>query len=475
MSRVVAGTLLLPNGQPMANASIYFTAKRTEPVSIIEGSNTFFTTNNAGVYNQSVVNGFYAVSIEYIADASGAYTRRWQLGDVFIETGAPSTLEALIIASNVPDDIALGVFYEILEEAQAAAASASASAAAAAASAASIIIGTGPTEIPNTTILNSRLGTAGNLGTAAQQNSDSFASSAQGAKADSAIQTAALNDRLGTAGNLGTAAQQNSDAFATAAQGTKADSAIQTPALNTRLGTVGNLGTAAQQNSDAFATAAQGVKADSAIQTAVLNTRLGTTGNLGNAAQATATTSSTDTTVGRVAIVRSDGFFGIGNTGGIQNLPTSGAGSGDSQSIPTGRYICLSSSFASPPFGSVDVYLDVHRGGASQAVQVAHVFGGAPRMASRNYSSGVWSAWNEIWGTVNTSANVQSVLRAANNAEIRSSINSSLLPAYTLGTVPVVSFFPNLLIVITDLSGGREPCFSDGTNWRRCSDRSIAS
>lgn len=214
MSRVVAGTLLLPNGLPMANASIYFTAKRTEPVSIIEGSNTFFNTSAAGVYNQSVVNGFYAVSIEYIADASGAHTRRWQLGDVFIEDGATTTLEALIIASNVPDDIALGVFYQILEEAQAAAASAAASAEAAAASAASISIGTGPTQIPTNTILNVRLGTAENLGTAAQQNSTAFATAAQGTKADSAIQTTDLNTRLGTAGNLGSMAQQASNAVA---------------------------------------------------------------------------------------------------------------------------------------------------------------------------------------------------------------------------------------------------------------------
>lgn len=173
MSRVVAGTLLLPNGQPMANASIYFTAKRTEPVSIIEGSNTFFTTNNAGVYNQTVVNGWYAVSIEYIADSSGAHTRRWSLGDVFIEDGAASTLEALIIASNPPSDLPLALFYEILADAQQAAADAQAAAIAAAASAASIAVGTGPTNIPNTTILNSRLGTSGNLGTMAQQNSSS--------------------------------------------------------------------------------------------------------------------------------------------------------------------------------------------------------------------------------------------------------------------------------------------------------------
>lgn len=48
------------------------------------------------------------------------------------------------------------------------------------------------------------------------------------------------------------------------------------------------------------------------------------------------------------------------------------------------------------------------------------------------------------------------------------------LPAYTLGTLP--SATPAWqMIVVTDLTGGAEPCFSDGTDWRRFSDRSVAS
>lgn len=138
MSRTVTGTLLLPNGQPMANARIFFTAKRTEAVSIIDGVNAFFDTNGSGVYNQVIVDGFYSVSIEWQADPSGVSSRRWNLGDAVIEGGANTTLEALLIATNPPDDVALTVFYEILEQTQQACDDAEAAAIAAAASAATI-------------------------------------------------------------------------------------------------------------------------------------------------------------------------------------------------------------------------------------------------------------------------------------------------------------------------------------------------
>lgn len=295
MSRVVAGTLLLPNGQPMANASIYFTAKRTEPVSIIEGSNTFFNTNAAGVYNQSVVNGFYAVSIQYIADASGAHTRRWQLGDVFIEDGATTTLEALIIASNVPDDIALGVFYQILEEAQQAATDAQAAADAAAASAASISVGTGLTQIPNNTILNTRLGTSGNLGTAAQR--------AIGTGGTGVSDNTQLNTRLGTAGNLGTAAQKTI--------GTGTSDVSDNAQLNTRLGTAGNLGTAAQRT--------VGTAGANISDNTQLNVRLNTSGNLGSlAAQNANAVAVTGGSVTGLSGLESSGI-NVGNTSNANN------------------------------------------------------------------------------------------------------------------------------------------------------------
>lgn len=48
------------------------------------------------------------------------------------------------------------------------------------------------------------------------------------------------------------------------------------------------------------------------------------------------------------------------------------------------------------------------------------------------------------------------------------------LSAYTFATRPPPSP-PWRLAVLTDIAGGAEPCFSDGTDWRRCSDRTIAS
>src|SRR5690554_7412398 len=106
MSRLVAGTLLLPDGTPMAGASIYFTAKRTEPDAIVKGIDAFFKTNSTGIYSQEIENGWYTVTIEY--QLSGTYPRRWSLGEVVIEDGPTTTLNALIIAMTPPDDPNLG-------------------------------------------------------------------------------------------------------------------------------------------------------------------------------------------------------------------------------------------------------------------------------------------------------------------------------------------------------------------------------
>lgn len=118
MSRLVAGTLLLPDGTPMAGAAVYFTAKRTEPDAIVKGIDAFFKTNSSGVYSQEIENGWYTVTIEY--QLSGTYPRRWTLGEVVIEDGPTTTLNALIIAMTPPDDPNLGIFQQLLLEAQAA-------------------------------------------------------------------------------------------------------------------------------------------------------------------------------------------------------------------------------------------------------------------------------------------------------------------------------------------------------------------
>lgn len=168
MPRTLAGTLLLPNNTPLSNAKIHLTAKRVEPSSILTGINTSFTTDSSGVYSRVVVDGWYQVAIEYLDPTSGSNVGRRNVGDIFVDSTPGSvTLNALLIATTPPEDPNLGIFYELLAQATAQAAAAESSAAAAAASAASITIGTGPTNIPNTTILNARLGTSGNLGNGA--------------------------------------------------------------------------------------------------------------------------------------------------------------------------------------------------------------------------------------------------------------------------------------------------------------------
>lgn len=47
--------------------------------------------------------------------------------------------------------------------------------------------------------------------------------------------------------------------------------------------------------------------------------------------------------------------------------------------------------------------------------------------------------------------------------------------AYTVGTLPDAATWINAQVVCTNETGGRVPVFSDGTNWRRVTDRAIAS
>lgn len=48
------------------------------------------------------------------------------------------------------------------------------------------------------------------------------------------------------------------------------------------------------------------------------------------------------------------------------------------------------------------------------------------------------------------------------------------LPAFVKSDLPPALTNAAVLIYVTDLTGGAEPCISDGTNWRRLSDRSVA-
>jgi len=51
----------------------------------------------------------------------------------------------------------------------------------------------------------------------------------------------------------------------------------------------------------------------------------------------------------------------------------------------------------------------------------------------------------------------------------------TVLKSYTVATVPAAASWTAGMIYVTDETGGAIPAFSDGTNWRRVSDRAIIS
>lgn len=50
-----------------------------------------------------------------------------------------------------------------------------------------------------------------------------------------------------------------------------------------------------------------------------------------------------------------------------------------------------------------------------------------------------------------------------------------VLVEYTVSTLPDASLWEHGLIYVSDESGGAQPAFSDGTNWRRQTDRAVVS
>lgn len=145
---------------------------------------------------------------------------------------------------------------------------------------------------------NSQTASVTGLGSAAYTDADTYATSEQGEKADTAIQSVSLSggvangtvqltiDGVGQSEvavtGLNSAAYSSTSEFATAAQGTKADSAVQTVLINpgTSPGTiqysvnggssstvpVEGLGSAAFTETSDYATSVQGLRAGSALQ-----------------------------------------------------------------------------------------------------------------------------------------------------------------------------------------------------------------
>lgn len=63
-------------------------------------------------------------------------------------------------------------------------------------------------------------------------------------------------------------------------------------------------------------------------------------------------------------------------------------------------------------------------------------------------------------------------LAAADGSLLASAVT---LTSYTVATLPSASSNARKLIYVSDETGGAVPAFSDGTNWRRVTDREIVS
>ena len=50
-----------------------------------------------------------------------------------------------------------------------------------------------------------------------------------------------------------------------------------------------------------------------------------------------------------------------------------------------------------------------------------------------------------------------------------------LLKSYAVADLPTASLWTGAIVYVSDETGGAIPCFSDGTNWRRVSDRAVAA
>lgn len=50
-----------------------------------------------------------------------------------------------------------------------------------------------------------------------------------------------------------------------------------------------------------------------------------------------------------------------------------------------------------------------------------------------------------------------------------------VLSSYAVANAPDATLYTGGLIYVTDETGGAVPAFSDGTNWRRVTDRAVVS
>lgn len=166
---------------------------------------------------------------------------------------------------------------------------------------------------------------------------------------------------------------------------------------------------------------------------------------LGTAATATLTASTTDGTVGRVLKA---GDFGIG--GDAVALP----GADMNTIVRTGAYVITGPGNAPVAGSTTNLFVLGNTSSSGRTMQLAQPVT-SELYYVRSQSAGTWSAWRQLYHSGNLVPNV--------------------LTTYTLATLPSAAANPRLQVYCSNLTGQPAPVYSDGTNWRRVSDNTIAN
>lgn len=133
---------------------------------------------------------------------------------------------------------------------------------------------------------------------------------------------------------------------------------------------------------------------------------------------------------------------------------------------------------------SADGTFFVRRGGALtwDALQEGDIPSGIARDSEVTSAMSTHEAAADPHPQYTTAAELSSATANLANRVIAQTISGAwsfqlpiVLPTYTVATVPSAATYARGLIYVSDETGGAVPAFSDGTNWRRVTDRAVVS
>lgn len=173
---------------------------------------------------------------------------------------------------------------------------------------------------------------------------------------------------------------------------------------------------------------------------------------LGTAAVATVTTTSTDTSTGRLLKV---GDFGLGGSSTLSAPIVT-----DANSATVNGIYKLASPFSNAPVATFHtIVVTTYDNDVDQMAFTAGVSN--PRTYTRRRQGGIWSQWYENYTPAILSANVQSILAAANYAAIRSLL--SLSNKAEAGANSDITALNGLTTTLTVAQGGTGTTTATGT------------